>query len=413
MPHTVQSQPQQQLTPSNRHNSQLFRQTGPLPYTPDDNISPAAKHSRHPGQTNYPPPQQHSNDAFQQPNQFQNISAVPPQGQKQWNDELNSGTFDPFSQRVSEVPPSDNENFSLLGYFKSSTGPNTSTTQNQRNLSTEMTDAGQTTDRPPPILNDGNEVSQATAGDELEDDDLVDDDDDDDDDDDLQTLKESMSKTYKQRMEQTNSRLKLLESGVGPSQLPDRPDPGRSFGSWRNGSGMDISQAIGLSIGSGVLRRQSEEGDLLPYYGDVKSRSRSTSDRKLSIDSRMQSDGNMELGQRYYTREPSAALQRLSGSIKFNGRWSGTMSDILGADDSNGSAQGLMSLFIPEVGGTRGSYSNSVSPLGMTVTTPCASPRTAIAYTHRGFASPRNSFSMLFEKFPMPEIQPVPKDTGG
>lgn len=120
----------------------------------------------------------------------------------------------------------------------------------------------------------------------------------------------------------------------------------------------------------------------------------STSEPRISRESRLGLDPNVELDEQYFTREPSAALQRLSGSFKYNGRgrWSGNMSDIA---DSNGSTGALLTLLIPESGTIRGAYSNSVSPLGMTVSTPCASPHTAVAYTHRGFQSPRASIMEL------------------
>lgn len=120
----------------------------------------------------------------------------------------------------------------------------------------------------------------------------------------------------------------------------------------------------------------------------------STSEPRISRESRLGLDPNVELGEQYFTSEPSAALQRLSGSFKYNGRgrWSGNMSDIA---DSNGSTGALLTLLIPESGTIRGAYSNSVSPLGMTVSTPCASPHTAVAYTHRGFQSPRASIMEL------------------
>lgn len=59
----------------------------------------------------------------------------------------------------------------------------------------------------------------------------------------------------------------------------------------------------------------------------------------------------------------------------------------------------LLSLIIPETGVIRGSYSNSVSPLGITITTPVASPRTSIAYTHRGFLAPREPGQTSLDNF--------------
>ena len=160
------------------------------------------------------------------------------------------------------------------------------------------------------------------------------------------------------------------------------------------GSAMDFSLAMGLTLGSGMLK--PEDTDLMPYYQTSK-RSRS-SGKTRSSNSRLFADA--DIGSQYYTREPSAALNRLSGGLKYNGKWSGTMSDILGAgmeSTGSGSQQGLLSLVIPEMGG-RGTYSNSISPLGITLTTPCASPRTALSYTHRGFQSPHASLSMTFDR---------------
>lgn len=167
------------------------------------------------------------------------------------------------------------------------------------------------------------------------------------------------------------------------------------------GLAMDIPLGMGLAPSSSVLKFQTEDADLISYYSvkagkRARSLSTSNSDPKWSVESKMFNDSMGDMGLPYYTREPSAALNRLSGGLKYNGRWSSTMSDIAGGGieaSANGST-GLLSLIIPEVGGPRGSYSNSVSPLGMTLTTPCASPRTAIAFTHKGFQSPHQSFSM-------------------
>lgn len=169
------------------------------------------------------------------------------------------------------------------------------------------------------------------------------------------------------------------------------------------GSGMDFSLAMGLTLGSGILKLQGEDADLMPYYNTAtgkRSRSRSGSGRKMSAsDSKEFGDAARELGLQYFTQEPAAALNRFSGGLKYNGRWSGNMSDILGAGfEGSGSGSALISLMIPDLGGSRGSYGNSVSPLGITLATPCASPRTAIGSTHRGFQSPRESFSMNVDK---------------
>ena len=156
-------------------------------------------------------------------------------------------------------------------------------------------------------------------------------------------------------------------------------------------SSMDFSFAIGLSrIGSEVLKLQTEDGDLMSYYGK-RSGSKSISERKQSTDW-AQNDGE-ECGQPYYLHDSSEALNRFSGGLKYNGRWSATMSDIFGADPSASTSNGMISLMIPELGALRGSYSNSVSPLGITLTTPSPSPRTALGSTHRGFMSPHQSIS--------------------
>lgn len=199
-----------------------------------------------------------------------------------------------------------------------------------------------------------------------------------------------------------------IATGSGPDESLDalgkRDDllAARHPSNASNGSAMDFSLAMGLTLGSGILKL-SEDADLMPYYHSrtgkrSRSRSLSNSGRKTPSDLRTFTEGNGEIGAPYYTREPQAALNRLSGGLKYNGRWSGNMSDILGSGlEGSGSGSALLSLMIPELGG-RGSYGNSVSPLGITLATPCASPQTAIAYTHRGFQSPRDSFSMAADK---------------
>lgn len=181
-------------------------------------------------------------------------------------------------------------------------------------------------------------------------------------------------------------------------------DPGPNHSNVSLGSAMDFSLAMGLStVGSGILKMK-EEANLMPYFqtltGTKRSRSRSGSGRNMpNSDSKELGESIGELGQQYYTRAPSAALNHLSGGLKYNGRWSGNMSDILGTGfEGSGSGSAILSLMIPDLGGSRGSYGNSVSPLGITLTTPSASPRTAIAYTHGGFQSPRESFCMNTEK---------------
>eukprot|EP00177_Eucheuma_denticulatum_P007442 GFKZ01013547.1.p1 GENE.GFKZ01013547.1~~GFKZ01013547.1.p1 ORF type:complete len:776 (+),score=103.71 GFKZ01013547.1:104-2431(+) len=170
-----------------------------------------------------------------------------------------------------------------------------------------------------------------------------------------------------------------------------------------HGSGMDFTVAMGLTVSSGVLKLQNEDADLLPLYfnsSGKRARSRSDSGRKSS-DSKLFSDGIAEIGQPYYTPDPTAALNRFSsGGLKYNGRWSGNMSDILnaGGPERSGSGSAILSLMLPELGGPRGSYGNSISPLGMTLTTPCASPRTGFTYSQRGFQSPRGSMNMSMDK---------------
>ncbi|CDF37898.1 unnamed protein product [Chondrus crispus] len=165
------------------------------------------------------------------------------------------------------------------------------------------------------------------------------------------------------------------------------------------GTAMDVSLAMGLSFSSGVDKLKDEEPELMPYFttitGAKRLRSQSGSGRNMPGDSKDMSDYTAELGQQYYTRKPSAAL---SGGLKYNGAWSGNMSDILGtAFEGSGSGSALLSLMIPELAGSRGSYGNSVSPLGITL---ASSPRPALAFSHRGFQSPRNSFSLNLDKAP-------------
>lgn len=92
---------------------------------------------------------------------------------------------------------------------------------------------------------------------------------------------------------------------------------------------------------------------------------------------------------KYFTREPQAALHRLSGSGK-PPLWSGNMSDLLVTPSSarnslTGGAPfgggGAGNLFIPELAGAlgaRGSFNGGVSPLGLGFSTPVASPRVVV-----------------------------------
>lgn len=151
---------------------------------------------------------------------------------------------------------------------------------------------------------------------------------------------------------------------------------------------MDMAEApvpVGRELPSPCIAEpQGQVGEYMSYF---RSSPMSDSGSKTPGESKTRLDSNME--DQYFTREPSAALQRFSG-IKYNGfgQWSGNMSDIL---DNNGSTGTLLNLLIPDSGPIHGSYSNSISPLGMTVTTPCASPHTALSYFHHGFQLPRYS----------------------
>lgn len=176
-----------------------------------------------------------------------------------------------------------------------------------------------------------------------------------------------------------------------------------SFAHASNGSTMDITVAMGLTMGSMGARAQNDDAEVeLPMYFPRKgkrARSRSSSGRK-SNELRYVMDGNGEVqGQPYITPDPQAALNRLSGSLKYNGRWSGNMSDILNVGvEGSGSGSALLSLVIPELGGPRVSYGNGFSPLGVTLTTPGASPRGPRAFSHRGLVSPRESFNMNIDR---------------
>lgn len=147
-----------------------------------------------------------------------------------------------------------------------------------------------------------------------------------------------------------------------------------------------------MKMGS-FLNLQQHEMELLAYFAGAMSRSASTvGGSKMSTDSRITLEG-MSGSDELYTRKPSAALNRWSGSeLKYNGmgRWSGNMSDVF---DSSTSLGALASLMSPESGRIRGVYTNSISPLGIAITTPTASPHTAVAYSHHGFSttSPRGS----------------------
>jgi hypothetical protein len=80
------------------------------------------------------------------------------------------------------------------------------------------------------------------------------------------------------------------------------------------------------------------------------------------------------LQQKYYTREPAAALQRLSGGTR-PPRWSGNMSDVFGSNSGRNSANlSGSALIIPDLAlGVRGSQSGGVSPLGVGFSTPFVS----------------------------------------
>lgn len=130
--------------------------------------------------------------------------------------------------------------------------------------------------------------------------------------------------------------------------------------------------------------------ELIGYFFAKAKSSSTTGGSKMSIGSSY-SEGQREGSGQLVTQKPSAALNRLSGGdFRYNGmgRWSGNMSDIY---DSSSSAGALASLMSPETGAIRGVYSNSVSPLGMTISTPSASPYPGTAFVHRGFlTSPRD-----------------------
>lgn len=138
---------------------------------------------------------------------------------------------------------------------------------------------------------------------------------------------------------------------------------------------------------------QNDDVEMITYFKKG-SRSRSMSDRPMSIDSKIFGDGLQETGIPYFTREPSATLDRLSGGLKYSGKWSCNMSDILniGVEPGRSGSIGHLSLILPELGnGLRGPYSNSVSPLGITLAMPGASPRTPVPYMRRSFLSPHTS----------------------
>jgi hypothetical protein len=104
------------------------------------------------------------------------------------------------------------------------------------------------------------------------------------------------------------------------------------------------------------------------------------------------------LQQPYYTREPTAALQRLSGGNR-PPRWSGNMSDVFASNSARNSANfSGMPLIIPELAlGARGSMNGGVSPLGVGFSTPVPSPRRPGSIGMTGFfdmAAARDSAMM-------------------
>lgn len=184
------------------------------------------------------------------------------------------------------------------------------------------------------------------------------------------------------------------------SNMNGNPSPPETTTDVFGSSGVPVRNSL-LSGGSFMefsmnsYRGNNEDSEMMPYYCK-QSQSFSRSERPGSGDplSAMDSkfgEASQEIGLRYFTREPDAALNQMSGELKFNGKWSWNMSDTPDAAGRSGSI-GRISLLLPDLGnGIRGSYSNSVSPLGLALTTPAASPRTAVAFTHPGFRSPHTS----------------------
>ncbi|KAI0565761.1 hypothetical protein FGB62_14g12 [Gracilaria domingensis] len=322
---------------------------------------PASNAPKH-RELSYPPPQDYAADPiiYPQPTCSQPLSEHP-------NSAIPSREY---SDLVLQA-----EKLSLLGYF------NTSATDREiasrRHLSTEMTPIEDSPTKPgtdaAPF-----QLAQDHPGDQAE-------------------IPKTENVVYCQDAHLKPSNNPVPEGRHSPSSKPSNDtlctseinptDPANSNGS--------------MDFFCRTPKFQNEEMEMIPYFSKEYG-SHSAGDRPMSIESKIFGDASPDVGLSYFSREPSAPLDRLSGELKYNGngKWSCNMSDILnvGVEPGRSGSLGHLSLILPELGnGLRGTYSNSVSPLGMTLTNPSASPRTSVAYIRRGFLSPHvsQSFSIV------------------
>lgn len=158
--------------------------------------------------------------------------------------------------------------------------------------------------------------------------------------------------------------LPLPHPPAAPAAAPPAPAPapvvvpvsanGGSMPPEAHAPGLDAAAAAaldGMHIAGDIPDADAGEADaaeLLPYFAGA--------DRPPSGDAL----GDMGL-RPYFTKEPSAALQHLSGGLK-GMRWSATMSDIHGPGSARNSAT-LSTLFLPELPGVRSSRSPGATAL--------------------------------------------------
>ncbi|CAN8071082.1 unnamed protein product [Agarophyton chilense] len=338
------------------------------PFQHEQTAYGASNSLRH-GELSYPPPQGYTADPipYPQPTYSQPLSKHP-------NSTIPSHEY---SELVRDA-----QNLSLLGYF------NTSATDREivsrRYFSTEMT----------PIDDEAKELAVKSDHDTAS----------------FQLNKGQAGNTVdvQKTLDAEYDQHNHLKPGAAPVNNEFDTPPGKALNDVLCSSDItptnpdpEISNSLMDFNYSRPPKYQNDELEMIPYFKEPSSRS--LSDRPMSIDSKIFGDATPEVGLSYFTREPSAPLDRLSGELKYNGngKWSCSMSDILnvGVEPGRSGSLGHLSLILPELGnGLRGTYSNSVSPLGMTLTNPSASPRTSVAYIRRsGFLSPHmsQSFSVV------------------
>ena len=191
--------------------------------------------------------------------------------------------------------------------------------------------------------------------------------------------------------ERVHTRRVASETQFGLAHPLPRPDPVSVVEVPNNAPPPAPPQAPSAPPPSEFDQLMVDQADeLLPYFRAPSVTKPSDTKIENTTESATNADALSDMGLRYFTKEPSAALQHLSGGARTSLRWS--MNGDSGMQLGNGSARNsatLSSLLLPDVLGFR----SSRSPVGGTMMYPPGlSPNTNTAVTGLG-----NDAAMSFD----------------